>query len=183
MLAPIAFHPVASQVFLEKMIRALGSEADFTLPQGLCRLALLGFIVLECMVWFRAIGLKKIDPRKGCEHLLETFGLIGMFYFLPPLLSVGIYFLWLHALRHSLRLLNVCSINEARNVWINLCILHLKSFLFVVPVLVALFIWWLADRSVIHLNDQSIANYLVVIAALTLPHALFITAFDIRKAP
>ena len=182
MLAPIVFHPAASQVFVEQLIGVFGNEATIILPYKSGALLLATSIFIECTTWLWAIVNQQIKKRKAVQHLFETFALLGLFYYLPPLLSVGIYFLWLHALRHSLRLLERCSFNHARNVLINLSILHLRSFLFVAPVLLVLFVWFFAHPAFLYLNVKSIAEYLVVIAALTFPHAILITALDLREA-
>jgi Brp/Blh family beta-carotene 15,15'-monooxygenase len=181
MLSPVVFHTDTSQDVIEKMIHALGNTGEIEIPYTFCMGALLFFIILESAIWIWAVIQRRVTPRNGIEHLFETYALISIFYLFPPLLSIGVYFLWLHALRHSLRLLDLCSMCHKDNVWINLGHLHWKSFSFVAPVLIVMIAWLLVEPELIHSSVQSIANYLVIIAALTFPHALFITVLDLKK--
>ena len=167
MLAPFAFHPGEAWQVIQLM--APGSPASPPCPFFLFGLILA--LILQAL------------SRPSWSAWAETLLLLALFYLVPPLLSVGVYFMAFHAWRHLLRL---ASLRD-----------HLTTFdpqpwtksvarllLLSAPLTVAtlVFLPWIPSLAHASTNQNWVGPYLILLAVLTLPHAILVGWID-HKAP
>jgi Brp/Blh family beta-carotene 15,15'-monooxygenase len=108
--------------------------------------------------------------------------LTAFFLVVPPILSVGLFFCLWHAPRHMVRLaVELGAAHDERAVgWTALGRIFAKSVPLTVVSLVmlaGLSVWLEVDPSD---PGRSLAVYLAMIAAVTFPHVLVVTAMDAR---
>ncbi|MGM0556395.1 MAG: Brp/Blh family beta-carotene 15,15'-dioxygenase [Myxococcota bacterium] len=112
----------------------------------------------------------------------EVSLLTAFFLMVPPILSVGLFFCLWHAPRHLIRLAaELGHADEKRAVdWRGLAQILTRSIpLTVVSLAVLAGISWWLDVSPSD-PGRSLAVYLALIAAVTFPHVLVVTAMDVR---
>ncbi len=117
--------------------------------------------------------------------ILENLCLAAFFWIVPPWVAIGWYFAGWHGFRHIVRLAGYQSPDTppppstrakiTRVLW-QAVPFTLVSVLMLIALQLAL-----ADR-VTHLN-QTIALYLVLISALTLPHIIIVAWMDHQESP
>ena len=166
MAAPAAFHPQATLA----VFGALAPVAFALFPPD--RLRTLGILVstlavgAEGLVWS-----KRPRPRELASHSLETVFLIGLFAVCPPLIGTAVYFVWFHAWRHILRLCRWQS-PASGNRWAGILGFHRAAL----PcTLGALGLLWLVARA---WPGDLLRAYLILLSAVTLPHALLVFWLD-----
>jgi len=120
--------------------------------------------------------------RPSVHQTIETLLLLLLFYFTPPLLSVGTYFVAFHAWRHLLRLgsfRDQLSPTDSLHLWIaSLTRLLLLSI--PLTLLSLLFLWLIPPllSNSAPAGQNWIGPYLILLAVLTLPHAILVGWID-----
>jgi Brp/Blh family beta-carotene 15,15'-monooxygenase len=170
MLIPLATDPrLFRQTAVDTCQLFLHRAPDFRwLEQPATRLAALG-CALALGGW--EFLLTRQGARTRWLNLAEGAALLVMFGALPALVSVGFYFAFWHGLRHICRLLARKNWTMRQFVW-----KALPNTLGALALLTALA--WLLQPS--KRGGELVGVYLALIAALTVPHALVVTALDVR---
>ncbi|MCX6935471.1 MAG: Brp/Blh family beta-carotene 15,15'-dioxygenase [Verrucomicrobia bacterium] len=166
MLAPFAFHLSETWTVLLQMAPTAGPA-----PASLPFLIAVPFSVFLILL-----------ARPSPKNWIETILLLLLFYFTPPLLSVGTYFIAFHAWRHLLRLASIrdqLSPTHPTRRWIlSLARLLLLS----IPLTIAslAFLRWIPPflSQSMPSGQNWVGPYLVLLAVLTLPHALLVGWVD-----
>jgi Brp/Blh family beta-carotene 15,15'-monooxygenase len=169
MLAPFAFHLADTWSVILLMAPQAGPP-----PASLPFLPLL-FIAT----------LLNLFSRPSVHQTIETFLLLFLFYLTPPLLSVGTYFVAFHAWRHLLRL---SALRDQLNPidpiprWTH----SVRQLLLLsIPLTLAslAFLGWIPPflTSSFPQGQNWVGPYLILLAVLTLPHALLVGWIDKRN--
>lgn len=168
LLAPFAFHLHATW----SVILLLAPEAG--LPPST-------FPFLPTLFFALALNLLS---RPSLHQTIETLLLLLLFYLTPPLLSVGTYFVAFHAWRHLLRL---SAFRDLRTGLDPICS-WTQSLLFLlllsIPLTLASLAFLIWIPPLLHLSPTGsswVGPYLILLAVLTLPHALLIAWSDQRQ--
>ena len=163
--APAAFHPLAAWRVLGPLVAGV-SEALPPHGQAFALAALSLGLGLQLLTWQR----RSLGHGEGGHHL-ETGYLLVFFAVLDPLTATALYFIWFHAWRHLLRLCRWQSPGEHK-LGIRLGRFHWAA----TPcVLGALALLWLVARL---WPGDLLRAYLVLLSAVTLPHALLVRWLD-----
>ena len=166
MLAPFAFHWADTWSVILLMAPNAGLP-PYTLP----------FVPALLL----AIALNLLS-RPSIHQTIETLLLLLLFYLTPPLLSVGTYFVAFHAWRHLLRLSalrNQLTSNEPLFCWTHS--LYQLLLLSIPLTLVSLaFLRWIPPflTSSFPQGTNWVGPYLILLAVLTLPHAILVAWMD-----
>ena len=167
MLAPFAFHPDEAW----QVVRLMAPGAPDCPPRSFFLAGLALSLALQ------------LGSRSSRQSWFETFLLLSLFYFAPPLLSVGIYFMAFHASRHLLRLtaLRDHLVSDPIQLWVkSLARLLLLSAPLTLATL--LFLPWIPYWAHSQVQREWVGPYLILLAVLTLPHAILVGWID-RRAP
>jgi hypothetical protein len=166
MLAPFAFHLADTWSVILLMAPNTGLP-PYTLP---FLPALLLAIALNLFSKFTA------------QNWIETGLLILLFFFCPPLLSVGTYFVAFHAWRHLLRLASLrkqIPPTAPTSLWIPPL---LQLLLLSIPLTLAslAFLRWIPPFLTFSFPQGTnwVGPYLILLAVLTLPHAILVAWMD-----
>jgi len=123
-----------------------------------------------------------LASRPGRTEWAETALLVLLLALTPPLVGVGTYFIAFHAWRHLLRLAKIrdqLTVNSKTKTW--LWSLG-RLLLFAVPLTVATLAFLPALPGFLGLHpvilEQWVGSYLVLLAVLTLPHAILVGWMD-----
>ena len=165
MAAPGAFHPQAVFHVLGTLCPAFTILSSGRLHAAAVMVLIVG-VSVQGVVWPRGA-----EDRCLIGHHLETLFLLGLFAALAPLTATALYFVWFHAWRHILRLCRWQSPGMA-NLWRCVGRFHLAAlpcFLGAVGLL-----WWVARRW----PGDLLRAYLILLSAVTLPHALLVWRLD-----
>lgn len=166
MLGPFAFHPEEAW----RVVQLMAPDAG-PIPPGL-------FFQLLLLVPF----LLTLLSRPPWMEWGETLLLVLLIALTPPLVGVGTYFVAFHAWRHLLRLAEIRdhlgqdlgSLSWLRSLG--------RLLLFAIPLTVAtLFLLPLLPRFLDltpQTSEQWVGTYLVLLAVLTLPHAILVGWMD-----
>jgi Brp/Blh family beta-carotene 15,15'-monooxygenase len=166
MLAPFAFHLTETWNVILQMAPSAGPA-----PASLL------FLIATPLCFFLTL-LSRPTPK----NIIETTLLLLLFYFTPPLLSVGTYFVAFHAWRHLLRLSSFrdqLSPTDSLHLWIaSLTRLLLLSI--PLTLLSLLFLWLIPPllSNSAPAGQNWIGPYLILLAVLTLPHAILVGWID-----
>lgn len=165
MLAPFAFHLTETW----EVILLMAPQAG---PQP----ALPFFHLLIFALLFNLLS------QFTARNWIETGLLILLFFFCPPLLSVGTYFVAFHAWRHLLRLASLrkqIPATAAPYLWIHSL---LQLLLLSIPLTLAslAFLRWIPPflASSFPSGQNWVGPYLILLAVLTLPHAILVAWMD-----
>ncbi len=199
--APLALQPRATQEILGAFARLSGAPADIAVLWTIAPFLLLSGAALQLLVCFLLRSDSTENSPTSARSLvgsgalwLETLWLLILFAVAPPLLAVSCYFIGLHSWRHVLRLELFAdsdapqkardwrsdmrdSLVFARRAVVQQhrhgLLLGIASLLGLVPIL----LWWPSL-----LGDVSRWNtaYLVLISAVTVPHATVIAWLEAR---
>lgn len=122
------------------------------------------------------------EPRRWRTDALEALLLTGLFVALPPLLALGVYFVFWHSLQHALRLTRLFGYAgpaSPRPAWLALgseLLFFLRRALPLLLVsLAALAGCYALLRTHLTSPDAWLSIALVAAAVLTLPHALLVS--------
>jgi beta-carotene 15,15'-dioxygenase len=166
MLAPFAFHlkDTWSVILLMAPNAGFPPEAFPFLP-ALIMAALLNFL-----------------SRPSIHQTIETSLLLILFYLTPPLLAVGTYFVAFHSWRHLLRLSALrdqLTSFEPLSRWTHS---FTQLLLLSIPLTLAslAFLRWIPPflTSSFPKGENWVGPYLVLLAVLTLPHAILVGWID-----
>ena len=123
-----------------------------------------------------------LASRPGKAEWGETGILLLLLAFTPPLVGVGTYFVAFHAWRHLLRLAEIrdrLKSSDEPKVWLNS---FGRLLLFAVPLTVATLALLPALPGFLGLHpvilEQWVGTYLILLAVLTLPHAILVGWID-----
>ena len=164
--APAAFHPRATW----QVLGPLAAGASATRPPD--HWQAFAVVILSLGVGMQGLTWPLRSRSHGTAgHHLETFFLLALFALADPLTATALYFIWFHAWRHLLRLCRWQSPGE-RNLWVGLARFHLAAL----PCsLGALGLLWLVARL---WPGDILRAYLVLLSAVTLPHAVLVLWLD-----
>jgi beta-carotene 15,15'-dioxygenase len=183
MFAPLTFFPKQSGVVLSKLVSRESTEIVGTLLNSAPYIFIFGIllVLINCFA-FKSANSNLISQRKSVI-LLETVLLIIFFWLTTPLLAVTIYLIGVHSWRHLLR---IGVYETARNQFEHNSLRAMigKFHLRALPITIfSLFgiglIFWLWKMRISDLADYTSA-YLVLLSALTVPHAILITWSEFR---
>jgi len=169
MLAPFVFHWADTWSVILLMAPNAGLP-PYSLPFIPALLVAIALNLLSC---------------PSIHQTIETLLLLLLFYLTPPLLSVGTYFVAFHAWRHLLRLSairNQLTSNEPIFRWT-----HALSQLLLLSIPLTLaslaFLRWIPPflTSSFPQGTNWVGPYLILLAVLTLPHAILVGWVD-KKA-
>ena len=170
MLAPFAFHTPEAWRVVQLMAPDAGAPPSHLLFQG----SLLIPLILT------------LASRPGWTEWGETFLLLLLLGLTPPLVGVGTYFVTFHAWRHLLRLADLRD--------------HLATHADALPWLRSLgrLLWFATPLTIATLlllpllprflgpipqtQEQWVGSYLILLAVLTLPHAILVGWIDWKTA-
>ena len=177
--APLTFYPGESGVVLAKLdVNSAEMLIDFADYALVCGIFL--FLLNNLFIVFHK---SKINLRQQSFIWLETIFLLIFFWLTTPLLAVTVYLVGVHSWRHFLRL-NVYEQNgklfQSNSLWQNIKRFHQRVLPLMILSLVGLaLIFWLWQLRISDLSDKTLA-YLVLLSALTVPHAILITWTELK---
>ncbi len=175
--APLTFYPNESSAVLTKLdtnsTSLLISLAPYALPGGLL-IALAAYIQNL-----------KFNNQHRISSFLETLILLFFFWLTTPLLAITVYFIGVHSWRHLLRLKIYEQDDRAfenSSWWQIIRKFHLRSLPLTLISLTGLgFIFWLLDLKINDIANYTSA-YLVLLSALTFPHAVLIAWKELSRS-
>lgn len=136
-----------------------------------------------------AVAAGERDPerawRRPGRHAVETVILLAMFRFLPPVASVGVYFVFFHAWRHVERLAALAPGPGGAPAGAGRRIgeFYRRVWPFALGALVALpALHFLLPAPSAGKSGGWLASYLILLSALTVPHAAVVFHWLDRKA-
>lgn len=162
-LAPFAFH--ASEAW--QVVQLMAVNAPDSPPSAYFLAGLGGALLLQIL------------SRAGTKIWIETLILLGLFFIAPPLLSVGIYFMAFHAWRHLLRLtlLRKRRVPQGVTRWLT-ALAHLLFLSAPLTCATLLFLPWVSAWAHTQTQQGWVGPYLILLAVLTLPHAILVGWID-----
>jgi beta-carotene 15,15'-dioxygenase len=168
--APLTFFPTQSGTVLANLLPSQNAEIVDSL---------LNFAPFICVFGILLIFINCLFINQNSLFiLLETSILIVFFWLTTPLLAVTIYLLGVHSWRHLLRLNvyeNGYKSSENNNLWFMLSRFHRRALPVTLFSLLGIgLIIWLWQFQISDLANYTSA-YLVLLSALTVPHAILIT--------
>ena len=168
MLAPFAFHTPEAWQVVQLMAPDAGTAPSQLLFQG----SLLVPLILT------------LAARPGWTEWGETFLLLLLLALTPPLVGVGTYFVAFHAWRHLLRLAEIRDRPTPQATPIAWLQSLGRLLLFSVPLTIAtlLLLPLLPRFLALHPANQEewVGSYLILLAVLTLPHAILVGWVDLK---
>jgi beta-carotene 15,15'-dioxygenase len=171
--APLTFYPLESGFVLSKL--------DTFSSEWLILVAPIGLII--GIVLFLTRHFYNFEMTQNALSLLEIAFLLLFFWLTTPLLAVTIYLIGVHSWRHLLRLdlyENEQSM-PTRSIWKIIQHFHARALPITVISLFGLgIIYWMWSLNIADLANYTSA-YLVLLSALTLPHAILITQSELTK--
>jgi Brp/Blh family beta-carotene 15,15'-monooxygenase len=185
-LVPVLAFPAAADDLLSRASGALGLEAPaWTVADPTLRLVLMALLVGLLAAYVRSAMRAARDARSALLDLGEVALLLGFFATVPAYAAIGVYFLAWHSLRHLVRLL-LLRPSEAERVRRGnvagpvgrLTLDLLPITLAAVAVLIGAAAWAGENLGSV---DDFVALYLVLISALTVPHAAVVALMDVRR--
>jgi beta-carotene 15,15'-dioxygenase len=166
MLGPFAFHTPETWHVVTLMAPGAGTPPSSVFFQGL--------LMLPVILTFAS--------RPGRSQWGETFLLVLLLVLAPPLVGVGTYFVAFHAWRHLLRLAEIRDHPDPRAsafVWLQSLG---RLLLFAVPLTVATLLLLPLMPRFLGLSpsnpEEWVGTYLILLAVLTLPHAILVGWMD-----
>lgn len=124
----------------------------------------------------------RVDPETWWLDAAETGLLVGFFGLVPPLLAIGLYFTLWHSLRHVVRtvLLDEPSVDAlARGDSLTAIRRYARDAApNTVGALAVLALVWVTVPQTPAGVEGAVAVYLVLLAVLTLPHVVVVSALD-----
>lgn len=175
--APIAFHAEASLSAFSSLLEVFGTvEAPLWLPSlatGCMAAALATAFLLA------ARDARRGKTRRAAREAVETALILALMYSISPVAAVGVYFLAWHSWRHVLRAGTLLDSGKAKD-WPGLVAsYHVKAMPLTLASVVALAILTLAAGW--ENPSRLVGLYLILLSALTAPHAAVMLAWDARE--
>lgn len=168
---PLAFHPEQSTEVINSLLFLVNSPVELSADA-------IASVGMSCAAVACVTGLlaftKAPSPRwwNHLMELLEATVLLGTLILLPPLLSLGLYFLCWHSVRHFGELAENLYWRNDETPWQHfrtLLRIQLAALPLLLPtwaVLTAIAILWLPEFTIFWFSMLALAAYIV----LTLPH-------------
>ncbi len=185
-LVPVLAFPAAADDLFRRASGALGLDpAGWSLGDPRVRIAL-AVLLLALLAGYLPTALRAARDRAGAWIDLGEVGLLVAFFALvPAYAAIGVYFLAWHSLRHLARLL-LLRPNDAEAVRRGrlarpvgrLARDLLPITVAALAILAGLAAWARPNLSSV---DDVVALYLVLISALTVPHAAVVASMDVRR--
>ncbi|MEO6589525.1 MAG: Brp/Blh family beta-carotene 15,15'-dioxygenase [Pyrinomonadaceae bacterium] len=180
MSAPLAFYQLESGAVLAKLdahsAEILLAIAPYTLTVGIALIVFNNFAA-----FFRN---SKIPFTNRLLTLSEALLLLTFFRLTTPLLAVTVYLIGVHSWRHLLRLElyeQSEQVFNRQNLWQLIARFHHRALPVTLVSLVGLvLIFWLLKLRLLDFANYTSA-YLVLLSALTLPHAALITWTELKR--
>jgi beta-carotene 15,15'-dioxygenase len=174
--APLTFYPKETGFVLAKL--------DANSTEMLIYLAPFTLIIGIVLLAVNAIFILKTDLQIQLSAWLEPIILLIFFWLTTPLLAVTVYLVGVHSWRHLLRL-NIYEQTDNtlrhNDLWRNVNRFHRRALPLTLISLSGLgLIFWLLNLRISELVDNTSA-YLILLSALTVPHATLITWTEIRR--
>jgi Brp/Blh family beta-carotene 15,15'-monooxygenase len=178
--APLVFHPGSSWEALSSLSKVFGPAIAAQTPGWLPGLAAGCFVlglVLECLLVARDAW--RLQRRRAARDSVELVLLLVLFYLVPPVAAVGVYFVAWHAWRHTLRTGALLDPEKAGRLPALVAAYHGRALPLTLASVVALAALTLAVGW--ESPQKLTAVYLVLLSALTVPHSVVVTAWDYRS--
>ena len=186
MVVPLAFFPVEYLGVARDAAGLFGSDATaligllepyvrLTLPAVLAALVALSLL---SAAWDLGPERRSLLPLIG-----ETLLLFAFFAVVPPVLAVGLYFTLWHAPRHVARLILLDTAAPQPGSWPQALGRFARDAapMSGLALLVLVGLFYLVGPSGLEGAGSLLALYLVLVSALTLPHAVVVTYMDWRQ--
>ena len=176
MCAPLALQPAPTRELLGRFAALSGDIQSISWLWTIAPILLAGGVLLQLGGQIRQ---GRSARAKWSLLWIESALLLALFALTPPLLAVSCYFMGVHALRHLLRLEAHSAPDAAANVRLPLLwraawkhhrhslFLSLATFVGAVPIAL---LWPQLNRDAVQLS----VGYLVLVSAVTTPHAALI---------
>lgn len=182
-VVPILAFPATADDLLVRASGALGLSAPAWTPSDPALQAGLGAALAALLVGYLVTALRAArDVRGASVDLAEVGLLLAFFALVPAYAAVGAYFLAWHSLRHLARLLLLRpqDADAVRRGAVARPVARLARDL--VPITVTAIVILAASafwaRGNLTSLDDFVALYLVMISALTVPHAMVVAMMD-----
>jgi beta-carotene 15,15'-dioxygenase len=183
MFAPLTFFPTQSGVVLSKLVSRESTEIVGFLLNYAPYIFIFGIILVLINCFVLKPANSNLISQRNPVILLETTLLIIFFWLTTPLLAVTIYLIGVHSWRHLLRISlyeNADKQLEYKSLWEMIGKFHLRALPITIFSLFGIgLIFWLWQMRISDLADYTSA-YLVLLSALTVPHAILITWSEFR---
>ena len=182
---PLTFWPVRSAGILMPFV-ALGSDTGAVVP-GLLRVAP-NFLWLGAVLQTAGLCLEirtrftGRDQRTVAFEGLETGVLLMLFRVAPPLLAFASYWIAFHAWRHLLRMEHTLHPVGPIPLWRAVVDFHWRTLPLTLLSLLGLGLIFLVWPTLLHGSAQVITAYLILLSALTVPHAVVMGWLDEEDA-
>ena len=174
--APLTFFPTKSGVVLSGLVSIENAQTVGFLLSVAPYIFIFGILLI-------LLSCTKLKAGKTSLILLETIFLVIFFWLTTPLLAVTIYLTGVHSWRHLLRLDVYESDNKAikpNNLPSLIYRFHRRALPVTLFSLLGIcLIFWLWQLRISDLANYTSA-YLVLLSALTVPHAILITWTEFR---
>ena len=180
--APIAFHPEQSLSAFDGIVSVFGAAPAWN-SDWVSALAVAG-LVLSVLVEFSVV-LSNLVRRRAHSALrvaVEILLLVAMFFLVFPIVAVGVYFVFWHAWRHVLRVSGLLEIPDARRSDLGLGSTVVGYHAKALPVTLVSLASLLFLTLIFGLREsqQLFGIYVVLISALTAPHAALLLYWDLE---
>ncbi len=170
--APFYFSPQAAWAPFERIVVFFGGQAS--LSTEAFRMAALWCLVAAVVAL--VVGLTELIKKRRSEEFLQQLVVLGLSFLLaavaPPLLSVGVYFVAVHAMGHC----STASVPPRSNAlpvsYANVLRVHLRSLPLLVPSLIIVGLVSLQLDSATSLPERLATASIFFYAIVTLPHHL-----------
>jgi len=177
-LAPVVFHPTESAAMFARLV-AIAAPAQahaFSLSSSVvaaARVAVAAGVAVECVHVARAA--RRGRPGRAAAGCVDLALLLALYLTAPPVTAVGLYFVAWHSWRHILR---VGALLDGRRVSAGRLVVRYYELAW--PLTLVSIAGLIAVTLAIRPRGlpQLIAVYLVLISALTLPHAVVVALCD-----
>ncbi|MGU3436162.1 Brp/Blh family beta-carotene 15,15'-dioxygenase [Actinomycetes bacterium M1A6_2h] len=184
MLVPLVCHPDSFRMVLGASIALFdrGGDAATPLDDPVVRAVLMGSfaVFLAALAVATRLRCGRDDRRAWWTDQAEVVVLLLFFVIVPPILAVGLYFSFWHALRHFVRLDQVST--HARETTRSRVLRLVRGALpTTAAALVILVAMALLLPGALDTGSAALGVYLILISALTVPHVVVVSYMDYRQ--
>jgi Brp/Blh family beta-carotene 15,15'-monooxygenase len=172
MLLPLIFHPEAYVLVMMGAVAMSGA----VIPEGWLTMLVSRDFRLVLLLSFVLAVLGERWRSRGCpgwtRQSMEHILLGVLFLVLPPLLSIGIYFMFWHSLRHIRMMGNRLGSPLMEAGRLDWGVFYRWAAPFTVGGIAFVVAWWMGQGGGQGGIPALVGSYLVILWALTWPHAL-----------
>lgn len=180
--APVAFHPEQSLSAFAGIVSFFGESPTWN-QEWIATLAVTCLLLSLIVETSLALSdLVRRRARRALREAVEVLVLIALFSLVSPIAAVGVYFVFWHAWRHVLRVSELLEHSDARreaSLASTVASYHAKALPLTLLSLAALLVLTLVSG--LREPQQLLGVYVVLISALTAPHAAIILFWDLRE--